>query len=43
MKNETLLARRLNWAKALLPLLCLALAGAAYVWARYGDGISGQL
>jgi hypothetical protein len=29
MKNETLLARRLNWAKALLPLLCLALAGAA--------------
>ena len=38
-----LMVRRSGLGAVAILVACLALAGAAYVWARYGEGISTQL
>jgi hypothetical protein len=38
-----LIARQSGLGAAAIFVACLALAGAAYVWARYGQGISAHL
>ena len=38
-----LMVRKSGLGAVAILVACLALAGAAYVWARYGDGISAQL